>query len=285
MPSTAAMDKRTAMQDIRPNGNPEDVLRASRILVSKNWQLPPRVAPVRPAKGPAKGKGKGKVQKGDEKEGRSHKQLQNREAQRAYRERRANRLKEMEESIEALQRLVAHWKGKCAEKDRQIALLRGGIPPEASASGGDTSLGSTPMGDKNCPGDKDSPDASSPGGNSAPATCGFCNEDTNCVCTELEHAQDSSAPPPVAAPAKSTVFSCSGAPETCSKCADIDESCIKPAAPDLLQQGNSHQPIEMVESDKPLEIDFTHLAGKERPSKIVGKGAVPWSRAQGPRSK
>ena len=239
----------TTMQELRPKGDADDVLGASRILVSKNWRLPPRVSTVSTTR---------RAEKKKKREGQSsHKQQQNREAQRAYRERRANRLKEMEESIEALQRLVGHWKGKCADKDKEIARLKAGqsevqvvgpgIPPANVEDTEPTNVEDTQPAEE------------------SPGTCGFCNDGTNCVCTELEHAEAEPEVETVAPPPKSSVFSCSGAPDTCSKCSNIEETCIKPAEPEAESQ--------------PLEVDFTHLAGRTQSTKVVGKGAVPWSSA------
>ena len=99
-----------SLRELKPKqAGVDESLRLSKILISKNWTLPPRTTSTTAGGGVMKARHKKKddsVEKGAVASVEQKKQFQNRAAQRAYRERKANKIKELEDSIESLQKLV-----------------------------------------------------------------------------------------------------------------------------------------------------------------------------------
>ncbi|CAB4255292.1 Yap5p [Maudiozyma barnettii] len=226
-----------SLRELKPKqAGVDESLRLSKILISKNWTLPPRTTSTTAGGGVMKARHKKKddsVEKGAVASVEQKKQFQNRAAQRAYRERKANKIKELEDSIESLQKLVLHWKNKYNVKEKELQELKKVQEQGATV---DATAAVVVVDEKKVEVDE------------TPSKCGFCNDDSNCVCTELEHTSDEKATISIKAK-NDSVFSCSGSSDTCEKCSNIEETCIKPAT---TVTDTDH----MVSS----EIDFTYMA-------------------------
>ncbi|KAG0669906.1 hypothetical protein C6P45_003188 [Maudiozyma exigua] len=247
------------LPELKPkNIDVNESLRLSKILISKNWALPSKTTKRSSKVTDRKIKKTNVVSPRDEK-----KVLQNRDAQRAYRERKANKIKEMEETIESLQKLVIHWKNKYNLKEKELndivnsqnvgthnkIVSTAEIP---STPHNHTQNISVPV-----------PITETKTETEPPTKCGFCNESSSCVCTELEHTDDNNSnnsnseeqnkqksisllPAPVSKKNNEpSMFNCSGSSATCEKCSNIEETCIKPATSTIILESN--------------EIDFTDM--------------------------
>ena len=250
------------LPELKPkNLDINESLRLSKILISKNWTLPSKTIKRPSTVTNHKIKKTDIVTSNDEK-----KQLQNRDAQRAYRERKANKIKEMEGTIESLQKLVIHWKHKYSLKEKELNdLLKARDDVIDKQLSPDVHIPIIPHTHDPVPLPNSKNRTTTITETETPSKCGFCNEGSSCVCTELEHTDDNniniqeqtkkeSGVTPLVVPLSKkkepSMFSCSGSSATCEKCSNIEETCIKPAAPTIL---NTIAP----ESD---EIDFTHMS-------------------------
>lgn len=102
---------------LKPKESITEKMAMSKIHVSRNWKLPPLRARDKYRKGGDNGDSPGTASDGSSPDGvdyttASKKKKQNREAQRAYRERSKNRLQALEENVEALQGIVRAWQTK-----------------------------------------------------------------------------------------------------------------------------------------------------------------------------
>lgn len=244
------MNPDMALPSIQPKGTIGDPLIMSKIHISKNWKLPPRNSgytrkrTISNTYDNDNGGGRGCSSGSDDPEDRSKKQRQNRDAQRAYRERKANRMMELEENIESLQELVKYWKSQCLLKDKMISKLKAKMD---SSSKLDELLNNfKPMKPVAIPRKKTMKKKILNNQNSD--TCGFCENPDSCVCKDLESetrdivATDRVDASQVVAP------HCSSNPDTCTKCSNIDETCIKPVTAS-----------KSAMFPKEDEIDFTFL--------------------------
>ncbi|QLQ81639.1 hypothetical protein HG537_0F04000 [Torulaspora globosa] len=255
--------------ELKPKSSDDGQLIMSKVYTSRSWNLPPRSKPGRRPtfrNGTVKeisadGDSRAEEECYDLEE---RKKRQNRDAQRAYRERRANRLMELESVVETLQDLVKSWqrKYKAVESElndtkRRVALveeenatLQKKLSEIQSANLGhheevrdaDTMLldpllqdmidNFKPMKAVTLKRRKFSENPRNSARNSSdvgrgfdltPASassvdCGFCSGDTACVCEELARGNTES----------NVGDRCTEDTATCSKCSNIDESCIKP---------------------------------------------------------
>lgn len=223
---------------LEPKSSTEAQLAMSKVHISKSWKLPPRSRPV-----------KRQVTKqlesptSDEEE---RKKRQNRDAQRAYRERRTNRIQELEDTVETLQGLVKNWQKKFRALESELKDVKNDntelkrrlvtTPQEEHIPLVDPLLRDLidnfkPMKAVTLKKRKLSPRKST-------ADCGFCSETTTCVCKEIEDSGMETA-------------RCTENTETCTKCSDIDQSCIKPR--------ESQRPVE-------TDTDFLAIDGEDQPN-------------------
>lgn len=124
---------------IKPKSSVEDEFIMSKIHVSKNWKLPPTsaytsmttrkrrspsasISTPSPANSPSPNNGNGSKHSTAE-DIILKKQKQNRDAQRAYRERKEKRMKEMESVIESLQEKVKYWQRLYQSKCNEVIHL------------------------------------------------------------------------------------------------------------------------------------------------------------------
>ena len=238
-------------------------LRLSKILISKNWTLPSKTI-KRSSNVTNQRVRKNSVSTSSD----ERKQVQNRDAQRAYRERKANKIKEMEDTIESLQKLVIHWKNKYNLKEKELNdLLRAQNDRTNNQISSDVDMqvishnhGSLPLSNTK------EVTTTAEVETETPSKCGFCNEGSSCVCAELEHTDDNnintqeqtkasitSLVTPLSKKKEPSIFNCSGSSATCEKCSNIEETCIKPAPSTILN-------TTLPESN---EIDFTHLSNND----------------------
>lgn len=253
-----------------------DSLAISKVYTTRSWNLPPRSKPGRRPtfrNETVKQSVDRQRAEGSEEESYDHeerKKRQNRDAQRAYRERRANKLMELESVVETLQNLVKTWQRKYKavqselnESKRRVALVEeqnavlqkklgdvlmsvqsNNIARHEEVRDADTVLldpllqemidNFKPMKAVNLKKRKLSEDprnngrnpSDAPGGfdltpaSASSVDCGFCSGDTACVCEELASGNTDS----------NLGNRCTEDTATCSKCSNIDESCIKPQA-------------------------------------------------------
>lgn len=111
-----------------PKSPVEAELAMSKVHISKNWKVPPRSKPGR-RRGvvhhsttlpPKKQEHSPNEDDGCENHDQEKKKKQNRDAQRAYRERRANRIQELESTVETLQNMVKMWQKKCKAFEEEL---------------------------------------------------------------------------------------------------------------------------------------------------------------------
>lgn len=312
---------------IKPKIPGNDDFIMSKIQVSKTWKLPAM-----------RSYSSGRKRKSTSEEPRSpneseelllKKQRQNRDAQRAYRDRKEKKLKEMETVIDSLQDKVKYWQrlyqSKCNEmihlenkfnklvqdsnvptaKEADLYSLIDNFKPLKSvsllpstsritpltsplANISKTSVPLRPMpvlpnlsqqNKHKCSSPKKDHDRKGKATETTtPSKCGFCDNSTSCICTELtttttaenrsnsESASsmtNSTIPSPTVmnpadssprtkAPMTIAQLTCSSDPHTCTKCSGINQTCIKPTdnnSPD--NNNNSNNNI-------PDEIDFTN---------------------------
>lgn len=111
-----------------PKNPIETELAMSKVHLSKNWKIPPRLKPGRRPDPRSDVKNtlgnetepNGKESNGFEYASQEKRKIQNRDAQRAYRERRANRIDELEGTVETLQNMVKSWRKKCKATQEEL---------------------------------------------------------------------------------------------------------------------------------------------------------------------
>lgn len=113
--------------ELKPKSSVDDQLAMSKVYISRSWNLPPRIKPGRrPTRSQVAKPSDGNVQcqmEGDDEsayDSEERKKRQNRDAQRAYRERRANKLLELEGVVETLQELVKNWQRKYKSVESEL---------------------------------------------------------------------------------------------------------------------------------------------------------------------
>lgn len=236
---------------LQPKNAIDEELAMSKVHISKNWKLPPRLKPGR------RPQIKHKLQdeeESDTPEEQSKKKKQNRDAQRAYRERRANRLQELESTVATLQGVVRSWKRKYKDLETELGnvkaenvTLRQQMNDAKSSNCHiclkdpcvcetdnlmlfhdpllqDVVKNFKPMKAVNLKKRKlhssKSPESLIPQQIDAIAsgTCGFCSDSTTCVCKDMEEEQ----------PASVSFGYCSSSKNKtgCENCADINKSCL-----------------------------------------------------------
>lgn len=98
-----------------------DVTCGNDLLISKQWNLPPRIKPGRKAGDvtipSSKSKSDDRSHLRDEISDLEKRKVQNREAQRAYRERKANRMADLEHTLNK-------WKLKCTELIKELEFWK-----------------------------------------------------------------------------------------------------------------------------------------------------------------
>lgn len=240
--------------ELKPKSSVSAQLAMSKVYISKSWDLPPRSRPGRRPRAVEAVKSRSsREQPVDDAEGsydlEERKKRQNRDAQRAYRERRANKMLELEGVVETLQELVKSWQKKfkdveleLSESRKRVAAverenedlqrrLRQVTGPASRTGDSDVTLldpllqglidNFKPMKAVTLKKRKlvdGSPQVRfevtpvSP----SPGDCGFCSGGTTCVCKELDSAKVEER--------------CTEDTSTCEKCSDIDASCIRPRA-------------------------------------------------------
>ncbi|KAL3232691.1 AP-1-like transcription factor YAP5 [Nakaseomyces bracarensis] len=119
---------------LKPKESISDKLAMSKIHISRNWKLPPlrsrapgdKLAQYRKRSATLDTNSDVSSPEGDYVEGpsQSKKKKQNREAQRAYRERSKNRLQALEENVETLQAMVRSWQNKYKKLAQQYDDLK-----------------------------------------------------------------------------------------------------------------------------------------------------------------
>lgn len=304
---------------IKPKISSNDDLIMSKIQVSKSWKLPAMRSYSSGRK--RKSISEEPTSSNESEELLLKKQRQNRDAQRAYRDRKERKLKEMETVIDSLQEKVKYWQrlyhSKCNEmihlenrfnqviqnsnvpatRETDLHYLIDNFKPLKSVSllpsvnkltappnkmiRNTTPLRSMPVLPKLSQQKKHK--CSSPKNNhhqktnhsdtTTPSSCGFCDSSTSCICTELTtttaenrsnsesivskdstkssltvtNSTDSSVRAMV--PMTIAQLTCSSDPHTCTKCSDINQTCIKPTDSDNANNTNNNIPDE---------IDFTN---------------------------
>ncbi|QLL34025.1 hypothetical protein HG536_0F03500 [Torulaspora globosa] len=261
--------------ELKPKSSADAQLAMSKVYTSRSWNLPPRSKPgrrptfrngtVSQTSTDQQSRAEGSEEESYDLEER--KKRQNRDAQRAYRERRANRLLELEGVVETLQNLVKTWQRKYKaveselnESKRRVAVVEeenaslqkklGEILASAQSTNlvrheeADTmlldpllqgmihnfkpmkavALKKRKLSENARINARDSSDV--PGGldltpaSASSVDCGFCSGDTACVCEELANGNSES----------NVSNRCTEDTATCTKCSNIEESCIKPQA-------------------------------------------------------
>ncbi|CCD26323.1 Yap5p NDAI_0H01490 [Naumovozyma dairenensis CBS 421] len=130
------MDENSAVEmkyaNLKPKSSPDNNNAISKIRVSKNWKLPPRLntvkrsssagkCPISTANSPNNSNNID-ISAEDENEDEMKKKIQNRDAQRAYRERKANRMKNLEDTVDSLQILVKTWQQKYKNIEKRLII-------------------------------------------------------------------------------------------------------------------------------------------------------------------
>lgn len=288
---------------LEPKSSINAQLAMSKVHISKNWKLPPRLKPGRKPRSSYE-RSKANVIRAEpppndedyseSEDSQVKKKRQNRDAQRAYRERRASRLEQLEGTVETLQNMVKTWQRKCKSYEIELAqseknitkveeenlLLRRRLKDSESASVC-TSCPKKPLISKkleihtqresdtatllldpflqnvisnfkpmkavtlkkrklsNGPDLELSPPASlsfnrfsslsptTPTSSSISGKCGFCSDSSTCVCKEFKDENAGAA----------KADRCSEDTLNCTKCSNIDESCIRPTVPPVTNEG------------------------------------------------
>lgn len=230
---------------LEPKGSSEGQLAMSKVHISKSWRLPPRSTPVR--------RPLSKQYESPTSDEEERKKRQNRDAQRAYRERRTNRIQELEDTVETLQGMVKNWQKKyraieseledVTRENEDLKKRNAGLTSKLDGAASSEAMpfldpllhtlieNFKPMKAVTLKRRKLEPTKPTTG-------CGFCSETTACVCKELEDE------------GVETVR-CTENTATCTQCSDIDKSCIKPKAP--VRPGDT-------------STDFLTLEGEDRPN-------------------
>ncbi|EJS43266.1 yap5p [Saccharomyces arboricola H-6] len=238
-----------ALPQIKPKESKESNLALlSKIHVSKNWKLPPRL-PHR-----ASQQRKRAHQLHDEYESDQNdeellkKKRQNRDAQRAYRERKNNKLQVLEDTIESLTKIIKNYETKLTrlhkelhEKDLENHALKLKLdtflpPKQPAVPAQDPILQNLIENFKPMKAIPIKHTAAMKHHHHRPnelpnsAKCGFCSDNTACVCKELE--PDSAKADDVATAVQKDMTpphsQCKkGNPsQLCDNCTNIDKSCI-----------------------------------------------------------
>ncbi|CDH12334.1 uncharacterized protein ZBAI_04120 [Zygosaccharomyces bailii ISA1307] len=239
---------------LQPKNPIDEELAMSKVHISKNWKLPPRLKPGR------RPQVKVKPQEDEESETpeeQSKKKKQNRDAQRAYRERRANRLQELETTVATLQSVVKSW--KCKYKDLEVQFQNAQAENSNLKQQMEDIKSSVcqlcfkepcvcnknsatlfqdpflqamvknfkPMKAVNLKrrkvGSPKSPESSMPPqlDSVSSGSCGFCSDSTACVCKDMQTSTV-------------TLGNCSSkSSATCENCADINKSCLATKSPEI----------------------------------------------------
>ena len=219
----------------------------SKIHVSKNWKLPPRL----PHRATQRRKRAHRLHEEYETEGNDEalqkKKRQNRDAQRAYRERKNNKLQVLEETIESLSKVVKNYETKLNRLQNELqkkesenhALklkLEALNPKQASVPAQDPILQNLienfkPM--KAIPIKFNTAIKHRQHSGELPSSikCGFCNDNTTCVCKELEtdHGKSDDGVVTVRKDMSPPNAQCNNKGDSsglCSNCTNIDKSCI-----------------------------------------------------------
>lgn len=250
---------------MQPKDSLDEELAISKVHLSKNWKLPPRLKPGRKSQVKLRGSDEDECSTPEEE---TKKKKQNRDAQRAYRERRANRLQELESTVNALQKTMQGWKRRCKDLEnelqdvkednlslkRQLDKKRSNLcniclkepctcHDEPATFFQDPFLQNMiksfkPMKAVNLKKRKVSSSKSSesatPQPNIGPSIsdgCGFCSDTTACVCKDLEEGnaeqRELSQQRRLEEPVTATLGHCSSEKKGhCENCADIDKSCL-----------------------------------------------------------
>lgn len=301
------MNSNSKLPIIKPKTTIKNDFIISKIQVSKNWKLPPlassssssigtirkHTVPIEETLKPANSSEMILLKK----------QRQNRDAQRAYRERKEKKLKEMESVIDLLHDKVKYWQRLYQSKSNEMIHLENKYNQLIQNSTSQDSIDSNDLIDnfkplksvpllpvKNglpsnstkpnlvpirpiplLPTRKQKPKCSNPEqkhNTTTPSSCGFCDDSISCICNELtttatkteeeENQSDliitASIPSkPITttiAPMTIAQLTCSSDPHTCTKCSDINQTCIRPT--DTTGKNNSNN-----SNNIPNEIDFT----------------------------
>ncbi|CAI4065637.1 hypothetical protein SUVZ_09G1750 [Saccharomyces uvarum] len=231
------------LPQIKPKESKESNLALlSKIHVSKNWKLPPRL-PHRVSQ-----RRKTSRQLHDEYEGAEDdeelqkKKRQNRDAQRAYRERKNNKLHVLEDTIESLTKIIKNYESKLTRlqnelqernsENRALQLKLDALSSrQASVPAQDPILQNLienfkPM--RAIPIKYHHHQHRRPTELPNSAKCGFCNDNTTCVCKELETGADKNgaAQKDLSPPLPHSHCNKDNSSGLCSNCANIDKSCI-----------------------------------------------------------
>ncbi|KOG98906.1 Yap5p [Saccharomyces eubayanus] len=246
-----------ALPQIKPKESKESNLALmSKIHVSKNWKLPPRLPhragqrrkrPLPPhdeyeyegeGEGESTGTGNEELQK---------KKRQNRDAQRAYRERKNNKLQALEDTIESLSKVIRNYESKLSRLQHELqdsnsenralqSKLDALTSRQASMPAQDPILQNLienfkPM--KAIPikyqhRNRNRNRNHHHGPNELPnsAKCGFCNDNSTCVCKELETGADKNGAALKDSSPPHSHCNKDNSSGLCSNCANIDKSCI-----------------------------------------------------------
>lgn len=288
---------------LEPKSSIDAQLAMSKVHISKNWKLPPRLKPGRRPRGVKYESSKTNVTRAEppqededysgSEDTQVRKKRQNRDAQRAYRERRASRLEQLESTVETLQNMVKTWQRKCKSYEIELAqskedilkveeensILRRRLKDFEGASvcmscpknpliskkleghierEADTAtmllepflqnviskfkpMKAVTLKKRKLSNGSHGPDLelspaaslsfnrfsslspSAPASSSTSGKCGFCSDSSTCVCKEFEDEN-------------SKADRCSEDPPNCTKCSNIDESCIKPTVPSVVRE-------------------------------------------------
>ncbi|CAR29250.1 hypothetical protein ZYGR_0Z01720 [Zygosaccharomyces rouxii] len=260
--SDTALDKFPKLQ---PKSSPDDELTISKVHISKNWKLPPRLKPGRRPQIKLKDLDEDECSTPEDE---TKKKKQNRDAQRAYRERRANRLQELEDTVNTLRNAMKNWKRRCmdleaelqdARKDNsslkhQLDMIRSNLcndclkDPCICHNESVTLLQDPflqnmvknfkPMKAVNLKKRKlsssklsESPAPQQHIVSVASGGCGFCSDRTTCVCKDLEvsdtEQHEIQQQQHLEESVTATLGHCSSNDKGhCKNCSDIDKSCI-----------------------------------------------------------
>lgn len=255
----------TKFPKLQPKTSFDEGLVISKVHLSKNWKLPPRLKPGRRSQVKLKSSDEDECSTPEEE---TKKKKQNRDAQRAYRERRANRLQELEETVNILQKAMKGWKRKCKDLeaelqdvkqdnlnlknrlDKRKSNLCDTCHKDPCACHEDPGtlfqdpflqnviknfkpMKAVPLKKRKVSSPKQS-ESATPQPTITPVIsggCGFCSDTTTCVCKDLEedNTEQQRLPPEqrLEEPISVTLGHCiPGKIGHCENCADIDKSCL-----------------------------------------------------------
>lgn len=269
----------TKFPRLQPKSSLDEELAMSKVHISKNWKLPPRLKPGRRPQTKSKNSDDDEP---EDSEDEHKKKKQNRDAQRAYRERRTNRLQDLENTVHTLQNTVKSWKRKCKDFETELENVREDnsslrsqlneikskncgacfkdpcvFPSESITLFQDPFLQNIvnnfkPMKAVNLKKRKldSSKSSESPipqqqiGSVTSSDGCGFCTDSTTCVCKDLEESQQELQHKHEMS-LTATLGHCSSSKKGyCENCADINKSCLTvepaPAPAEMSKTKSSH---------------------------------------------